>query len=88
MLIPHCSPGNFSATRAYGATIRSLVMRRFGILMVDELQDTGFLLAKSIRTKRSTNSMGPSQPYSTSLRLAETPEIRSPITTHGDGIGI
>ncbi len=32
-----------------GPAIRSLVLRRFPLLIVDELQDTGFFLAKSIR---------------------------------------
>ena len=32
-----------------GATIRSVLLRRFPLLAVDELQDTGFFLGKSIR---------------------------------------
>ena len=33
----------------FGATIRSLVLRRFPLLIVDELQDTGFFLGKSVQ---------------------------------------
>ncbi len=33
----------------YGASIRAEIIRRFPLLIVDELQDTGFFLGKSIR---------------------------------------
>ena len=37
------------ADPTYGATIRAVLLRRYPLLIVDELQDTGFFLGKSIR---------------------------------------
>jgi DNA helicase II / ATP-dependent DNA helicase PcrA len=37
------------ADPTHGATIKAVLLRRFPLLIVDELQDTGFFLCKSIR---------------------------------------